>query len=458
MQTKNITNGMDKHIDSVRHDYESNLKSFVDIPSVSADPSHKQDIANMAEAAVKLLKKFGAEASIIKTEGNPVVCGHYKHSEQSPTLTVYNHLDVQPADPSEWQHPPFSLTKEGDLYKGRGSTDDKGPALAALYAAKYVYDNGLPLNIKFIWELEEEIGSPHFANFLKSNRDKLSTDSILVSDTIWLSKDKPSISYGLRGMICVLVKLHTGKKDVHSGTTGGVARNPVGELSQLISECYDAKTGEVKIPGFYDDVLPLGEKELDNMKQSGFSLDHFKKAHELISIRVDDPQEALKRIWTKPTLEVHGITGGYSGPGTKTIVPHQAEAKISMRLVPNQKPDKILQLFKQFVKSKCPDAEVVADGSLGPYIGSYDDKYNQAAAAAIKNTFGHNAVFTREGGSIGAVVSMDEILMAPIVFLGLSLPEHGYHAINEHFDWQQASGGIKLFADYFERISQLELC
>ncbi len=455
MQTQNTQTNIDQYISSHKSNYEQNLKMLVDIPSVSADPAHKKDVERVAQAASDLLKQFGAQSEIIKTEGNPVVYGCFSHSKDAPTLTIYNHLDVQPADPNEWQNPPFSLTIKDDLYKGRGATDDKGPALAALYAAKYANEKSLPLNIKFIWETEEEIGSPNFLSFLKANKEKLQTDSILVSDTIWLNKDTPSISYGLRGMSCVLVKLRTGKKDVHSGTTGGVARNPIGELSQLINECYDAKTGEVKIPGFYDDVLPVAEHEVDNMKKSGFSIDHFKKAHELMAVRVDDPIEAMKRIWVKPTLEIHGIVGGYTGPGVKTIVPHQAEAKISMRLVPNQKPENIFQLFKNFVKAKCPDAEVIEDGNLCPFLNNYTDKYNQTAAAAIKSTFNCEPVFTREGGSIGAVVSMDEVLKAPIVFLGLSLPEHGYHAINEHFDWQQASGGIKLFADYFNKISLL---
>jgi len=454
MQTKNIDTAMDQYIDSIRKDYEANLKMLVDIPSVSADPAHKKDIARAAQGAADLLKKFGAQAEIIQTNGNPVVVGQYKHSGQAPTLTIYNHLDVQPADPSEWQTSPFSLTIKRDLYKGRGATDDKGPALVALYAAKYVHDQGLPLNIKFIWELEEEIGSPSFAAFLKSNREKLSTNSILVSDTIWISKDKPSIPYSLRGLVCILVKLQTGKKDVHSGITGGLARNPIGELSQLLSECYDAKTGEVKIPGFYDDVLPVTEQELDNMKKSGFSLDHFKQAHELLSLRVNDAQEGLKRIWVKPTFEIHGIVGGYAGPGVKTIVPHAAEAKVSMRLVPDQNPERIFQLFNQFVKSKCPDAQITIDGKLAPYLGSYDDKFNQTAEASIKNVFGRSPVFVRGGGSIGAVTSMHDTLRVPIVFLGLSLPEHGYHAINEHFDWQQTKGGIKLFVDYFKKISQ----
>ncbi len=270
-----------------------------------------------------------------------------------------------------------------------------------------------------------------------------------------MSKDKPSISYAIRGLAGALIRLRTGKKDVHSGTTGGLARNPIGELVQLLSECYNAQTGVVKIPGFYDDVQALTDQELDNMESCNFSIDHFKRAHELTSLRTNDPEEGLTRIWAKPTFEIHGITGGYTGPGVKTIVPYQAEAKISMRLVPQQDPDKIYELLSKFVKSKCPDAEVIKQGMLSPYMGNPNDQFNQAARQAMCNVFGHEPIFTREGGSIGAVVSMHEILKAPVVFLGLSLPEHGYHAVNEHFDWQQAQGGIKLFVDYFKQVSRL---
>jgi acetylornithine deacetylase/succinyl-diaminopimelate desuccinylase-like protein len=457
-QTLQRTKQCDDFANAIRREYEHHLKSLVDIPSISADPAHKKDIKQVAETAAALIKKLGGTAEVLKTEGNPVVFGEFKSKSSKshlPTLTVYNHLDVQPAEAGEWRTPPFSLTVEGDLYRGRGATDDKGPALAALYAAKFVNESELPINIKFIWELEEEIGSPHFASFLKANRSKLDTNSVMVSDTIWIKKDKPSISYGLRGLCCALIKLKTGKKDVHSGTTGGLARNPIGELSQLLSECYNAQTGIVKIPGFYDDILAIEDEELDNMERCGFSMDNFRQAHELTSLRTNDPEEALTRIWTKPTFEVHGIAGGYTGPGVKTVVPYQAEAKISMRLVPNQKPEKIFQLLSQFVKSKCPEAEVIPQGMLSPYLGSYNDKFNQAAKQAVRNVFGREAVFTREGGSIGAVVSMHDILRAPVVFLGLSLPEHGYHAVNEYFDWQQAQGGIKLFADYFSQAALL---
>lgn len=443
------------YINASRHTYESQLKEFVDVPSVSVDPAHKSDINKMAEKAEQLLRSLGATAEIVKTSGNPVVIGEFHSDKSNPTVLVYNHIDVQPADPSEWKSHPFIMKIEGDKYLGRGTTDDKGPALAVLYAAKYAYDHKFPINIKFLWELEEEIGSPSFLEFLKIAKGKLATKSVVISDTIWVSKDKPAIPYGLRGLQTFLVKLQTGTKDVHSGETGGLARNPIAELAALIAECLDAKSGEVKIPGFYDDVKRASDDEIDGFVKSGFSLEHFRTAHELKSLRTSDTKDGAARVWTRPTFEVHGITGGYAGPGVKTIVPYQAEVKISTRLVPDQDPAKIIELFKKFVKEKCPDAVVEPGGTLKPYLGEHEGEFPNAAKQAVKLAFDKEAAFVREGGSIGAVVSMKEILNVPIVFLGLSLPEHGYHAINENFDWGQASGGIKLFVHYFKLISEI---
>ncbi|HEY9678048.1 MAG TPA: M20/M25/M40 family metallo-hydrolase [Drouetiella sp.] len=445
-----------EYVNKSRQDYERDLKHLVDIPSVSMDPERKNDITRTAEEAVQMLQASGAKAEIIPTRGNPVVYGEMFVDSSYPTVAIYNHLDVQPAEPAEWKNPPFDMKIEDGVYRGRGSTDDKGPALAVLYAAKYAHDHKVPINIKFIWELEEEIGSPNFEQFLKDNKDKLKTDSVVVSDTIWVSRERPAIPYGLRGLQGVLVRLKTGAKDVHSGTTGGLARNPIGELAQLIDACYDAKTGHVNIPGFYDDVQKPSDSEANNFVASGFDVNAFMKAHELSSLRTMDAKEASQRIWALPTFEVHGITGGYTGPGVKTIVPHEAEAKISMRLVQNQNPDKILAAFTKFVHEKCPDAQIIPEGALRPYLGEFSGPLNKAASDAMKAGFGKEAAFTREGGSIGAVVSMHDILTVPIVFLGLSLPEHGYHAINENFDWQQASGGIKMFVNYFNTLATIK--
>ncbi len=447
---------LSEYIQMTRAEYESKLKEMVDIPGVSMDPAHKPDIVKTAQMASDLLKSMGASSKIIETKGYPVVIGEFHSSPEHPTVLVYNHLDVQPADASEWKNLPFEMKIEGDKYLGRGTTDDKGPALAVLYAAKYAFDNKFPINIKFVWELEEEIGSPSFHDFLDKHKDVLKADSIVISDTVWISKDLPGVPYGLRGLQSFLVKLKTGEKDVHSGEVGGLARNPISELCKLISECFDATTGQVRIPGFYDDVRDETDEELQELVGAGFTLEHFKEAHELHSLRCDDVAEGAARIWTRPTFEVHGITGGYSGPGVKTIVPYRAEAKISMRLVPDQDPQKIITSFTKFVKEKCPDAQVEPIGTLKPYLGDRKGPFSDAAKRAYELAFDKEPKFIREGGSIGAVVSMKELVGIPIVFLGLSLPEHGYHAINENFDWGQASCGMKLFVHYFKILSTMK--
>jgi acetylornithine deacetylase/succinyl-diaminopimelate desuccinylase-like protein len=446
---------LDSYINDSRNDFESKLAQLVEIPTISMDPERKDDIRRGASLAREFLESIGAQAEVVETPGNPVVLGRIQAGTDDPTLTIYNHMDVQPADPDEWHKAPFSFFKEDGRYEGRGTTDDKGPALSAMMAARYAVQNNLPLNINFIWELEEEIGSPSFEHFVSSNLERLKSDSILVSDTIWISRERPAIPYGLRGAMMFTMTLETGSKDVHSGLTGGPARNPIGELCKVISKCYDADTGRVKIKGFYDDVKAATKKELKSFLDSGFTTKKFKAAHELKKLRFNDAERVLKAIMAEPTFEVHGITGGYQGPGVKTIVPYHAEAKISCRLVPNQDPKKVFKLIRNFVRDKNSDVELKYLSALEPYIGEFSGRYAAAAAEATEFAFGRAPAFTREGGSIGAVVTMKKYLKAPIVFLGLSLPEHGYHAKNENFDWAMASGGIKMFVRYFDQISRL---
>jgi acetylornithine deacetylase/succinyl-diaminopimelate desuccinylase-like protein len=447
--------GLDSYIGSNRTQFENMLAQLVEIPTVSMDPSRKEDIRRGANLAADYLRGFGATVKTYETSGNPVIVGRFQVPGAKRTLTVYNHIDVQPAQEPEWVRDPFVFVRDSGKYLGRGTTDDKGPAITALLAARYAVENGIPLNIQFIWELEEEIGSPHFEEFMKANSAALKTDSVLVSDTLWISRTKPSIPYGLRGMISVELKLQTHEKDTHSGVTGGAARNPLGELAQVISQCYDAKTGRVKIPGFYDDVKPASKKEIDSFVSSGFNLKRWKEVYRFKSLRADTAAEVLNRVWAMPTFEVHGFVGGYTGPGVKTVVPPKGEVKFSCRLVPNQKPEKIFKLVKSYIKKINPDVEVILDGKLDPYLGDLDGAHTRCAVDAIQYGFSESPAFIREGGSIGAVVTMQKYLKAPIIFIGLSLPEHGYHAPNENFDWGQASGGMKAFVKYFANVSEL---
>jgi acetylornithine deacetylase/succinyl-diaminopimelate desuccinylase-like protein len=448
--------GLTRFAEHGRQRYESLLTELVETPTVSSEASRRGDIDAGVELARRILKDAGARVTVAKTKGNPVVLGALPAPRSgAPVVTVYNHMDVQPAsrETEPWDTDPFRLVRKDGRYYGRGATDDKGPALCAVFGALAAREADLPIEIRFLWEFEEEIGSPNFEEGLRALGPDLETDSILVGDGLWLDSNHPASTSGLRGMQAFQLVLETGKAETHSGTTGGAARNPIGELMQLISEIHDAKTGRVKIPGFYDDVEPPSRKELEDFRRSGFSVRTFQKDFGFKSLRSKDPLDVLKRIWALPTFEVHGVAGGYTGNGVKMIVPHRAEAKVSCRLVPNQKPAKIARLVRDFVKKKNPDVEVIVGGSAQPFRGDTAGPYAEAVKRAMLFAFGKPAAFIRGGGSIGAVVTMKKLLDCPIAFLDVSLPEHGYHAPNEHFDWRQASGGIAAYAKYFEELA-----
>lgn len=447
---------MGRHADSVREEFERRLKEFVNIPSVSADPARKPDVARQVEAAVETLRAFGAtDVEVVPTDGNPVVFARFVSDPAAPTLTLYNHLDVQPANEPEWTADPFCFRHENGRYFARGATDDKGPALSALHGLRHGLDTGARANLHVIWELEEEVGSPHFEQALLRLGDRARTNSVVVSDTIWIARGRPAVPAGLRGLQTLVMTLATGATDQHSGTTGGAARNPVAELCAVAAACVDGKTGRCKVPGFYDDVRKPTQQELGDFARSGFSVAGFMKDHQFSSIRTRDRMEVMKRIWAMPTFEVHGLVGGYAGPGVKTVVPPRAELKISARLVPDQKPDKVVAAIRRFVKRVNGDVRVVPQHALRAYRGATTGPRADAVRRAIAFAFDREPVFVREGGSIGAVLTMGRMWKVPVLFIGLSLPEHGYHAPNENFDWEQARGGIVAFAAYLHETAAL---
>jgi acetylornithine deacetylase/succinyl-diaminopimelate desuccinylase-like protein len=444
-----------KYAAAKRGEYEDDLKKIVEIPTISVEPERKGDVHRGAEFAASLLESAGAKVRLYETKGHPIVYGRFDRGPNVPTVTVYNHLDVQPAESDDWKTPPFEFVRKGDRYFGRGTTDDKGPAMTAFYGARYAWEHDVPLNIHLLWELEEEIGSPNFEPTIRANAREFATDSVVVVDTVWVSRSRPAQPAGLRGLQGFRFMLQTGETDQHSGTAGGAARNPVTELCQLISDCVDGRTGRVKIPGFYSDVVPPSKKDLEDLKKSGFTTRDFKRDHLFRSLRVDDALEIMKRVWMMPTFEVHGIAGGYQGPGVKTIIPPKATAIVSCRLVPKMDPRKIVRLVTDFVKQRNPDVKVSTEHALPAYQGKTTGPYADAIRASMKFAFGKEPVFVREGGSIGAVLSMEKVFKAPVFFLGLSLPEHGYHAPNENYDWGQAEGGMAAFADYFRRVAEI---
>lgn len=446
---------LDAFVTDQRATFEDLLGQMVEIPSISMDPSKSGDMLRMATMATQVLKDAGADAHIVETGGYPIISGGWMTGAHHPTVTIYNHFDVQPAQEPEWKQDPFAFKNKDGIYHGRGATDDKGPALSALFGARFVIEQGLPINIRFLWELEEEIGSPNFAAGLKNRAGIPRPDSVVVSDTIWIAKGKPAMPYGLRGLIGARLSLQTGSKDAHSGVTGGAARNPLAELIEVAQACVNAKSGEVKIPGFYQDVVKPTKAEIKSFLKSGFQVRRFKEAYGFQSLRTNDAAEVMRRIWAAPTFEIHGMTGGYHGPGVKTVVPGHGELKVSMRLVPNQTPEKAFTLLKKYVAKLNPNVKVEREGMLHPFKGSFDGPYVECVKRAAKAGFGKEPAFIREGGSIGAVVTMQKAWKVPILFMGLSLPEHGYHAPNEYFDWGQASDGMKAFAHYFAELAKM---
>jgi acetylornithine deacetylase/succinyl-diaminopimelate desuccinylase-like protein len=445
-----------KTIEDRRADYVTALGSLVECPSVSAQTRHKDDCRKAARMAKQLIDAAGGKADVVETKGNPVIFGRIEGSKDAPTVSIYNHIDVQPATMGQdgWTREPFVFTVEGDRFYGRGATDDKGPAISALFGAQLAREQGIDVNVNFLWEMEEEIGSPSFEQFLTETGERQQTDYIVVSDTLWLAPGKPAVPYGLRGLAGASLVLETAEKDAHSGVTGGAARNPIAELCQVISQCHNARTGEITIDGFSDTWKPAAEEELDDFVASGFTREGFLEAHALKSLRSDDVRDITDRIWTRPTFEVHGMVGGYQEEGIKTVVPPRAEAKLSFRLIPPQQPDQIIELLRKHVAKLNPDVQVIQEHGIQGYLGDRRGPLAEATSDALDFGFGARPAFIREGGSIGAVLLMEQHLKAPITLMGLSLPEHGYHGPDEFFDWGQASGGIAAFVYLLGRLAE----
>jgi acetylornithine deacetylase/succinyl-diaminopimelate desuccinylase-like protein len=368
-------------------------------------------------------------------------------------VLVYNHLDVQPAEEPEWKGEPFRMRIEGERYLGRGTTDDKGPALTCLMAVAHAARRESPLGFQILWEFEEEVGSPHFAQMLAEQRTALGDiRAVLVSDTLWVSADRPSMDVGLRGFQALLLKLRTAEVDAHSGVVGGGGPNPLTGLARVLAACVDARTGDILVPGLRDGIVPVSDADLDTYVRSGFDVERFRAIYGFRRLLATEPRELLRRLWTEPTFEVHGIAGGYQGPGVKSVVPAWAEAKVSLRLAPGQSPAHVVEAIRRFVAELDPLVEVVPLGSAPAFVTSVDAPECRAMDRASERVLGQGLALTRGGGSIPAVAIMAEVFRAPVLLMGLSLPEHGYHAPNEFFDWTQARRGVELYSSWFEEL------
>jgi acetylornithine deacetylase/succinyl-diaminopimelate desuccinylase-like protein len=448
-------------IDSNYERYLDELKEFLRIPSISTLPEHSKDMQSAAEFVANRLKEAGMNrVEIFQTEGHPLVYAEWLGAPGKPTVLVYGHYDVQPVDPIElWETPPFEPTIKGDNIFARGATDDKGQMFVHIKSVEAYFKayGSLPLNVKFIIEGEEEIGSSNLTSFLKNNVELLKADAVLISDTSLYDVGVSTITYGLRGLAYMEVEVIGPNRDLHSGTYGGAVPNPINILAEMIAKLKD-KDGRITITGFYKDVLKLTKEERQNFKALKFSEKEFAKSIGIKKSVGEKGYSVLERIWARPTLDCNGIVGGFTGKGAKTVIPSKASAKISMRLVPNQDPKKIAKLFTKYIKQIAPDYVQVNVTSLHggyPVLAPLDHKATKAAARAMSKAFGKKTIFMREGGSIPIVVDFANQLKACPVLMGLGLDSENLHSPNEHFNLNHFKLGIKSSAYFLDEFSKV---
>ena len=449
------------YIQERRSAFVEELKGFLRIPCVSTKSEHKPDMLKAAGWLVEQMRGMGLEhVDILPTAGHPVVYADWLHAPGKPTVLIYGHYDVQPAEPLElWTTGAFDPTvRNGELY-ARGAVDDKGQVFMHLKALEaHLRANGrLPVNVRLLIEGEEEIGSPSLGAFISERKDMLRADVVVISDTAMIAKDAPGITVGLRGLVYFQIDVTVAKSDLHSGGFGGAIENPAFALARLLAQLKD-RNGRIAIPGFYDDVRRLPAKERQALARLPFSEKQFQRDLGAPALFGEKGFTTLERLWARPTLEVNGLSSGFIGEGAKTVLPCHAMAKVSMRLVPNQNPDKIARLFVQHVKRLAPKTvrlkvtEVSGRGT--PWLVPTDHPSLAAVARAIQKGFGKKPVYTRTGGTIPVVATLDRLLKAPILLMGIGLPDENAHAPNEKLDLDNLHHGMLSAVHLFEELAE----
>ena len=436
------------------------LKALLRIPSVSTAPEHKSDVQKAAEFVANDLRTIGMEnVEIIPTKGHPLIYADWLHAPGKPTVLCYAHYDVQPAEPlNEWISPPFEPTERNDNIYARGAVDDKGQLwmeIKAIEALMKGHGGKLPINVKFIIEGEEEVGGESIAAYVRKEKAKLKADFALVCDTELFAPNLPTLCVGLRGLVYTEIEARGAMTDLHSGMYGGAAPNPFFGLIEIISKLKDAK-GKILIPGFYKGMKAPSKAELKAWKRLPFKEEHYRKTEVGSKVLTGEPgYSVLYRTWARPTLEVHGMPGGFIASGAKTVIPAKAAAKVSMRLVPNQDPDDVLKKYTNFVKKLTPKGieTKITVHSKGPacVVGT-DNRFIKAATEAMQDVFRKDTVFIRSGGSIPIVTEFQDVLKIPSVMMGFGLPDDNLHAPNEKFHIPNFYRGIESIIRFFEKL------
>ncbi|HVW06780.1 MAG TPA: dipeptidase [Vicinamibacterales bacterium] len=450
------------YIHANRDRFIAELKDYLAIPSISALPEHQDDVRKCAEWTADEMRRIGLQnVRLMETPGHPIVYGDWLGAPGAPTVLFYGHYDVQPVDPVElWESPPFEATiRDGEIY-ARGAADDKGQVFMHLKAIEAYLDKTgkLPINIRLVLEGEEEVGSVNLDNFIRANTSLLQADVVVISDSAMFDRGVPSICYALRGLVYFQIDLRGTTSDLHSGVFGGAVANPAMVLAQVLAQIKD-KSGRIKIPGFYDDVLPLSDEERAAWQSLPFNEKKYRKDLGAPKLAGEPGYSVLERVWARPTFEVNGLLSGFTGDGAKTVIPAVAMAKVSMRLVPNQDPDRISDLFEAYLKKITPKTvELTLTRMHGgkPWLASYDSAYVRAAGRAIEQGFGKAPVFCREGGSIPVVSTFKEELNLPAVLFGVGLPDENAHAPNERLDLGNFHNGILASAILYDEIARTQ--
>lgn len=445
---------LNNYLEENKDRFLEELMELLRIPSVSADPEFQDDVFDAAEFVKEKLIEAGADnVEVCPTAGFPIVYGEKIIDPALPTVVVYGHYDVQPADPYElWDSPPFDpVIKDGKIY-ARGACDDKGQMFMHIKAFEaLVATNSLPCNVKFMIEGEEEVGSSNLGPFIKENKERLKGDIILISDTSMIANDTPSITTGLRGLAYLEVEVVGPNRDLHSGVYGGAVGNPINILCEMIASLMD-ENGHVTIPGFYDDVVELTTDERENMGRAPFDLEAYKKHLDIKDVKGEKGYTTLERTSIRPTLDVNGMWGGYIGEGAKTVLPSKAKAKISMRLVPNQNDDKITELFTKHIQSIAPASvkvKVIPHHGGKPVVTPTDSVAYQAAERAYLKTFGIDPIPQRSGGSIPIVALFEEVLGLKSLLMGFGLDSDAIHSPNEHYGLFNFYKGIETISAFY---------
>jgi acetylornithine deacetylase/succinyl-diaminopimelate desuccinylase-like protein len=439
----------------------NSLIEFLRFPSVSADRQFKPHVEACADWLLLRFKKAGLDAEKLPTDGNPVVLARNDHKPGRKTVLIYGHYDVQPPDPLElWQTPPFEpVIRDGRIF-ARGSTDNKGQIFAHLVGVeKSLQSRGdLPVNVIFLVEGEEETGSPHLEDFLRKHTAALTADIVVISDSRMVAPGVPTLTYGLRGMLCLEVRLTGPAADLHSGVFGGSVANPSTVLVQLLAKLHDEQ-GRVAVPGFYDRVKPLESWERERWATLPFDDQSWLRTTAAPALYGEEGFSNLDRVWARPTAEINGLGSGYQGEGPKTIVPSRATAKLSFRLVPDQDPTELRGIISKFFGENCPPTvaiEVIFQNQGKPYLVEPGSLFGQAAQRALEKAFGQPVAFIREGGSIPITQSFKDVLNLDALLVGLMLPDANAHSPNENFPVENFEGGIRLNQELLEEIAELK--